>query len=96
MNDQIAGTLRALVPALVAYLVGKGWIPAGSAADIGALILAAGAAGWSVFKNRREAKVADVAAMAGTDVTSAGKTIVLVDPSLQQAAKEAATPPSGK
>jgi hypothetical protein len=45
------GIVRALVPALVAYLVGKGIVPSGEAADFGAALIAMGAAGWSVFTN---------------------------------------------
>jgi hypothetical protein len=95
MNDQLAGSLRALVPALVAYLVGRGFIPAGVAAEAGALILAAGAVGWSIFDKRRAAKVASVAAMPGTVVSADGKTITIVDRDLAVAAKDAATPVSG-
>ncbi len=94
-TDQITGIVRAVVPALVAYLVGKGWIPAGSAADIGALILAALAAGWSVASNTKSAKTASVAAMPGTVVSPDGKTITLIDRDLVVAAKDAATPASG-
>lgn len=92
MNDQVAGSLRAFVPALVAYLVGKGYIPASAAADVGALIVAGGAVGWSIVKNRRSQKVADVAAMGGTTVSPDGRTITMVDRSLATAAKDAATP----
>ncbi len=95
MNDQIAGSLRAFVPALVAYLVGKGYIPAGAAADVGALILAGGAAGWSIYSNMRSSKVAAVAAMPGTVVSPDGKTITIVEAPLAVAAKEAATSARG-
>lgn len=92
MNDQVAGTLRALVPALVAYLVGRGYIPAGVASEAGALILAAGAAGWSIYTHLRSSKVAAVAAMPGTLVSPDGKTITIIDKNLAVAAKDAATP----
>ena len=95
MDDQIKGTLRALVPAVVAYLVGRGYIPANLATEAGALILAAGAVGWSVFDKRRSAKVAAVAAMPGTIVSQDGKTITIVEAPLAVAAKEAATTVSG-
>jgi hypothetical protein len=45
------GILRAIVPGAVAYAVGKGWVPAGSAADIGAALIAIGAAAWSFISN---------------------------------------------
>ena len=90
MDEKLAGSLRTFVPALVAYLVGKGIIPAGMAADVGALILAAGAVGWSVYEKRSTAKVAAVAAMPGTIVSQDGKTITIVEAPLAVAAKEAA------
>ena len=95
MDDQLKGTLRALVPAVVAYTVGKGWIAASSAADVGALILALGAVGWSVFDKRRSAKVASVAAMPGTVVSPDGKTITLVERALADVARDSATSAAG-
>lgn len=50
--DQLTGLLRVVVPTLVAYAVGKGWIPESSAADIGAALIAIGAAVWSYFNNK--------------------------------------------
>lgn len=47
----VAGVVRAIVPALVAYLVGKGWLTQSSAADVSAAIIALFAAGWSVKSN---------------------------------------------
>lgn len=95
MDDQIKGALRAFVPALVAYLVGRGYIPAGVASEAGALILAAGAVGWSIFDKRRAAKIASVAAMSGTVVSPDGKTITIVDRDLAVVAKGAATSAAG-
>ena len=63
MNDQVNGVLRSVLPAVLAYVAGKGWIPAGSVADISAAILAIGAAIWSVQKNTNASKIAQVAAM---------------------------------
>ncbi len=91
MDDYLKGALRALVPSVVAYAVGRGWIPASAAADAGALILAAGAVGWSIFDKRKSAKVAAVAAMPGTVVSPDGKTITIMERDLAVAAKEAAT-----
>jgi len=62
-SDQVLGALRALVPTIVAYAVGKGWIPAASAADVGAAIIALGAAGWSVYAHTNTNKIAAVAAL---------------------------------
>lgn len=95
MDDMLKGSLRALVPAVVAYLVGRGYIPANVATEAGTLILAAGAVGWSVFDKRRSAKVASVAAMTGTIVSPDGKTITIVERELATAAKDAATGASG-
>jgi len=50
--DQVTGIARAILPAIIAYVVGKGWIPAGAAADAGAAILAIVAAIWSVYNNK--------------------------------------------
>ncbi len=95
MDDNIKGALRALVPAVVAYLVGRGYIPANVATEAGALILAAGAVGWSIFDKRRSAKVAAVAAMQGPTVSPDGRTITMVEAPLMTAAKEAATSARG-
>ena len=51
-TDQMTGIARAIVPALIAYAVGKGWVPAGAAADLGAAMLAIAAAVWSVVNNQ--------------------------------------------
>lgn len=45
------GILRAIVPGLVGYLAGKGWITQSEAADIAAAIITLGAAGWSIVTN---------------------------------------------
>lgn len=50
--NMLNGIIRAVVPALLAYAVGKGWIPAGSVADVTAAVVAAAAAVWSVMSNR--------------------------------------------
>lgn len=62
-QDQVTGLLRSLVPAIVAYIVGKGWIPASSAADVGAALTAIGMAGWSIYVNTKSQQIASVAAM---------------------------------
>lgn len=50
--DQVTGILRSVIPAAMAWGVGKGYIPAGAAGDVGAAIVAVGAAVWSVFNNK--------------------------------------------
>lgn len=66
--DQIAGPLRAILPALLAFAVGKGWINAGSADWIVTSILAVGAAAWSVWSNRPAAVAASAQALPGVNV----------------------------
>lgn len=50
--NSISGIIRAIVPALCAYAVGKGWIGASSVADITAAVVAIGSAIWSVISNK--------------------------------------------
>ena len=50
--NSINGIVRAIVPALLAYAVGKGWIGAGAVADITAGVVAVVAAIWSVISNK--------------------------------------------
>ena len=52
MNSNVVmGILRAIVPGLVGYLVGKGYIPADQGGEVAAAIITLGAAGWSVVTN---------------------------------------------
>ena len=55
-SNIIGGILRAIVPAAVAFIVGKGWLSAADAGNlVGALVAAAtavAAAMWSVKTNR--------------------------------------------
>jgi len=50
--NTINGVLRAVLPAVLAYAVGKGWVNAGSVGDISAAIVAIAAAVWSVKTNK--------------------------------------------
>jgi len=50
-TDQFTGILRAVIPAVTAYVVGKGWIPADTASDVGAGIITILAAIWSWKSN---------------------------------------------
>lgn len=52
-SNTINGILRAIVPAMVAWLVGKGYIANDTAGDITASIVAIGSAIWSVISNRK-------------------------------------------
>lgn len=49
----VNGVIRAVVPAGLAYAVGKGWITQSSVGDIMAAVMAVVAAGWSVASNRK-------------------------------------------
>ena len=62
-QDQFMGVARVIVPSLVGWAVGKGYVPAGSAADIGAAILAMVLAAWSFISNRDSAKISAVSKM---------------------------------
>lgn len=50
--NSINGVLRALVPAALAFFVGKGWIAAGTVGDITAAVIAIAAAVWSIKSNK--------------------------------------------
>lgn len=50
--NSISGVIRAIVPALLAYCVGKGWIAETSVADITAGAVAVASAVWSIVSNR--------------------------------------------
>ena len=68
MNSNVVmGILRALVPGLVAYAAGRGWISESSAGEIGAAIITLGAAAWSASTNTQAAAIVTAAAI--PDVT---------------------------
>lgn len=62
-QDQLLGILKIAVPTVVSYAVGKGWVPGGSAADVGNAIIGLGAAAWSYFAHTDSAKIAMTAAI---------------------------------
>jgi ABC-type polysaccharide/polyol phosphate export permease len=64
-QDQVTGIIRAVVPALLAYVVGKGWISESSVADITTAAIAVAAAIWSVFNNTTEHKLTSSVAEPG-------------------------------
>lgn len=51
----VNGIARAIVPAITAYAVGKGWITESAAAEIGAALVTLAAAVWSVVAKRKAA-----------------------------------------
>ena len=62
-QDQFLGIIRAILPAGIAYAVGKGWLSSSSAADVSAALIALAAAGWSIAEHTDSAKLAAVEAM---------------------------------
>lgn len=66
--DQISGPLRAILPAIFAFAVGKGWIGAGNADWIIAGIMSIGAAVWSFWTNRPAAVAATTQSLTGVNV----------------------------
>ena len=51
-TDQITGIVRAVLPAILAYCVAKGWITSSSVGDISAAVVAVLAAAGSVQSNK--------------------------------------------
>lgn len=91
--EQIAGVLRAVLPALLAYAVGKGWVSSSSVADITAGIIAVGAALWSIFAHTTTQQVANVNAMPAVAGVITAKTPEGV--ALAQAIPSATVAPAG-
>lgn len=56
MNNTINGILRAVIPAIVAYAVGKGWISQSVGAEVGAALITVAASVWSVTSKTGETK----------------------------------------
>ena len=50
--DQLAGILRAILPAAVAFAVAKGWVGIGNADWIVASVVSIAVAGWSAWTNK--------------------------------------------
>lgn len=70
--DQISGPLRAILPAIFAFAVGKGWIAAGQADWIISGVMAFGAAGWSWWTNRPSSIAAVTQSLPGVNVQTTG------------------------
>ena len=66
--DQISGPLRAILPAIFAFAVGKGWIGAGNADWIIAGVMSIGAAVWSFWTNRPSSMAAVTQSIPGVNV----------------------------
>ncbi len=50
--DQWTGILRMLVPTVLAFASGKGWIPNEAVGDIGTAVVGIGAAVWTIMNNK--------------------------------------------
>lgn len=53
--NSVNGVVRAIVPAVLAYCVGKGWIAETTVVDITAAAVAVVAAIWSLVSNKPKA-----------------------------------------
>lgn len=51
--NQLNGIIRAVIPAVLAYAAGKGWITQDAIGDITAACVAVAAAVWSVVTNHK-------------------------------------------
>ena len=61
-GDQIGGILRAVLPAIAAYIAAKGWLPIGVVNEIGGAVIAAVISYWSFRTNAPAAMISSVAA----------------------------------
>lgn len=102
-RDQLLSLVRDILKIVGMALVANGAVSAGQweiwttiGTEIAGCALVVGPIVWSQFAHTDTAKVASVAAMPGTVVSPEGTKITLVVPALAEAAKEAATPSSGK
>ena len=51
-TDMIGGVIRAVVPPVLAYLIGKGTLPAGDYSAVITGLVALVTAGWSIHTNK--------------------------------------------
>lgn len=70
-TDQFKAVAERGVTVLVTFAVARGWIPAGQAADLVALLVAAAAIGYGVYVNRPTSIVQSAAALPQTTVITA-------------------------
>ena len=73
-SNVIMGILRELVPGIVAYAAGRGWISAGEAGEISAAIITLGSAAWSATTNTQAAAIVAV-----TDMKDVAKVVPRVN-----------------
>ena len=62
-QDQIMGVLRVLLPSILSYAVGKGWLTTSQVADVSAALVMLTGVAWSIVAHTDQAKIAAVAAM---------------------------------
>jgi hypothetical protein len=62
-QDQILGALRIIIPVVLSYVAGAGWIEQSEVANISAAIVTVVAAVWSVIVHSKKNIVAATAAM---------------------------------
>jgi len=86
-QDQFLGMFKIAATGLVAYVVGKGWIPAGAASDVGAALVAIAAGAWSYRAHSDSAKIAAVTAL--PDVKKIVTVSVPINPAVAAAASDA-------
>ncbi len=94
-QEQVLGILRIVLPSILAFFVGKGWIAADTAvADLTTAIVTIAAAVWSGFVHTQRNAAAVVAAMPSTEVKSdrGNVSITLHDEAMGHAAAMNATP----
>jgi hypothetical protein len=51
-TDMFGGVIRAVVPSVLAYLIGKGTLPAGDYSAVITSLVAFGTATWSIHTNK--------------------------------------------
>ncbi len=59
--NTVNGIIRAILPAILAFAAGKGWVGEAAAADITSAAIAIAAAVWSVASNRPAAVIKEAA-----------------------------------
>ncbi len=93
-QDQVLGILRILLPTLLAYLAGRGFISETAIADITAAVITLVAAAWSAWAHTQASNVAKVAALPQSEVKSdqGNISITLHDEALGHVASMNATP----
>lgn len=102
-RDQILSLVRDILKIVGMGLIANGTVSAGGwdiwttgIVEVAGCGLVVGPIIWGQFAHTDAAKIASVAAMPGTIVSPEGTKITIVEPKLAEAAKEAATPVSGK